>query len=270
MIGRTLALVALTQAFRAPSRRCQLRARRPATDGDELQRLREEIKELETSLAEDKRKAAPVVVETQPVPKKERTTGGAAIRDGKVQVDVVLSKLDADQLPSTVDAEAEKRKFAEVLRLENMQGEGLKHVDVMQARVVTLDADDDLIALLEGVQVDLKDEIDMTQFKGATDKLVEALSDVSQNSTGEWSEDDWQKVAEAVDDGDDGDDLFDEDDTIFGIDVQQALTPEVLGYKVNERFYSSLNDHWRDWCLVASERSALGVVLPGRVRTKCL
>ena len=58
---------------------------------------------------------------------------------------------------------------------------------------MTLDADDDLIALLEGVQVDLKDEIDMTQFKGATDKLVEALSDVSQNSTGEWSEDDWQK-----------------------------------------------------------------------------
>ena len=51
-------------------------------------------------------------------------------------------------------------------------------------------------------------------------------------------------------------------DTIFGIDVQQALTPEVLGYKVNERFYSSLNDHWRDWCLVASERSALGAVPP--------
>ena len=37
----------------------------------------------------------------------------------------------------------------------------------------------------------------MTQFKGATDKLVEALSDV-QNSTGEWSEDDWQRVAEAA------------------------------------------------------------------------
>ena len=53
-----------------------------------------------------------------------------------------------------------------MLNLEKMQGEGLKHVDVMQARVVTLDADDDLIALLEGVQVDLKDEIDMTQFKG--------------------------------------------------------------------------------------------------------
>ena len=70
-------------------------------------------------------------------------------------------------------------------------------------------------------------------------------------------------MAEAVDDGDDGEELFDqEDDTIFGIDVQQALTPEVLGYKVNERFYSSLNDHWRDWCLVASERSALGVVPP--------
>ena len=263
MMRRTLALLALAQAFQAPSRRCRIQARRRATDGDELARLREEIKELETSLAEDKRKAAPVVVETQPVPKKERTTGGAAIRDGKVQVDVVLSKLDADQLPSTVDAEAEKRKFAEVLRLENMQGEGLKHVDVMQARVVTLDADDDLIALLEGVQVDLKDEIDMTQFKGATDKLVEALSDVSQNNTsGEWSEDDWQRVAEAVDDGDDSDELFDEDDTIFGIDVQAALTPEVLGYKVNERFYSSLNDHWRDWCLVASERSALGVVPP--------
>ena len=263
MMRRTLALVALTQAFQAPSRRCRIQARRRATDGDELQRLREEIRELETSLAEDKRKAAPVVVETQPVPKKERTTGGAAIRDGKVQVDVVLSKLDTDQLPATVNAEEEKRKFAEVLRLENMQGEGLKHVDVMQARVVTLDADDDLIALLEGVQVDLKDEIDMTQFKGATDKLVEALSDVSQNSTGEWSEDDWQRVAEAVDDGDDGEELFDqEDDTIFGIDVQQALTPEVLGYKVNERFYSSLNDHWRDWCLVASERSALGAVPP--------
>ena len=259
---RTLALVALTQAFRAPSRRCRIQARRQATDGDELARLREEIKELETSLAEDKRKAAPVVVESKPVEKKERTTGGAAIRDGKVQVDVVLSKLDADQLPSTVDAEAEKRKFAEVLNLDKMTGEGLKHVDVMQARVVTLDADDDLIALLEGVQVDLKDEIDMTQFKGATDKLVEALSDVSQNSTGEWSEDDWQKVAEAVDDGDSEEELFEEDDTIFGIDVQQALTPEVLGYKVNERFYSSLNDHWRDWCLVASERSALGVVPP--------
>ncbi len=260
---RTLALVALTQAFQAPSRRCQLRARRHATDGDELARLREEIKELETSLAEDKKKAAPqVVVESKPEPKKERITGGAAIRDGKVQVETVLSKLDTDQLPSTVDAEAEKRKFAEVLNLEKMQGEGLKHVDVMQARVVTLDADDDLIALLEGVQVDLKDEIDMTQFKGATDKLVEALSDVSQNSTGEWSEDDWQRVAEAVDDGDESDELFDEDDTIFGIDVQQALTPEVLGYKVNERFYSSLNDHWRDWCLVASERSALGVVPP--------
>ena len=262
---RTLALVALTQAFQAPSRRCQLRARRQATDGDELARLREEIKELEDSLEKDKqeqRKAAPVAVEAKPVEKKERITGGAAIRDGKVQVDTVLSKLDTDQLPSTVDAEAEKRKFAEVLNLEKMQGEGLKHVDVMQARVVTLDADDDLIALLEGVQVDLKDEIDMTQFKGATDKLVEALSDVSQNSTGEWSEDDWQRVAEAVDDGDDSEELFDEDDTIFGIDVQQALTPEVLGYKVNERFYSSLNDHWRDWCLVASERSALGVVPP--------
>ena len=97
------------------------------------------------------------------------------------------------------DAEAEKRKFAEVLNLEKMQGEGLKHVDVMQARVVTLDADDDLIALLEGVQVDLKDEIDMTQFKGATDKLVEALSDVSQNSTGEWSEDEegWEPQSAA-------------------------------------------------------------------------
>ena len=262
---RTLALVALTQAFQAPSRRCQLRARRQATDGDELARLREEIRELEDALEKDKqeqRKAAPVAVEAKPVEKKERITGGAAIRDGKVQVDTVLSKLDTDQLPSTVDAEAEKRKFAEVLNLEKMQGEGLKHVDVMQARVVTLDADDDLIALLEGVQVDLKDEIDMTQFKGATDKLVEALSDVSQNSTGEWSEDDWQRVAEAVDDGDDSEELFDEDDTIFGIDVQQALTPEVLGYKVNERFYSSLNDHWRDWCLVASERSALGVVPP--------
>ena len=262
MLRRTLALVALTRAFQAPSRRCQLRARRRATDGDELARLREEIKELETSLAEDKAKAAPVVVDEKPVPKKERTTGGAAIRDGKVQVDVVLSKLDTAQLPSTVDAEAEKRKFAEVLNLDKMTGEGLKHVDVMQARVVTLDADDDLIALLEGVQVDLKDEIDVTQFKGATDKLVEALSDVSQNSTGEWSEDDWQKVAEAVDDGDSEEELFEEDDTIFGIDVQQALTPEVLGYKVNERFYSSLNDHWRDWCLVASERSALGVVPP--------
>jgi len=263
---RTLALVALTQAFQAPSRRCQLRARRQATDGDELARLREEIKELEDSLEKDKqeqRKAAPVAVEAKPEPKKERITGGAAIRDGKVQVETVLSKLDTDQLPSTVDAEAEKRKFAEVLNLEKMQGEGLKHVDVMQARVVTLDADDDLIALLEGVQVDLKDEIDMTQFKGATDKLVEALSDVSQNNTsGEWSEDDWQRDAEAVDDGDDSEELFDEDDTIFGIDVQQALTPEVLGYKVNERFYSSLNDHWRDWCLVASERSALGVVPP--------
>ena len=44
---RTLALVALTQAFQAPSRRCQLRARRQATDGDELARLREEIRELE-------------------------------------------------------------------------------------------------------------------------------------------------------------------------------------------------------------------------------
>ena len=263
---RTLALVALTQAFQAPSRRCQLRARRQATDGDELARLREEIKELEDSLEKDKqeqRKAAPVVVESKPVEKKERITGGAAIRDGKVQVDTVLSKLDTTQLPATCDAEAEKRKFAEVLNLEKMQGEGLKHVDVMQARVVTLDADDDLIALLEGVQVDLKDEIDMTQFKGATDKLVEALSDVSQNNTsGEWSEDDWQRVAEAVDDGDDSEELFDEDDTIFGIDVQQALTPEVLGYKVNERFYDSLNDHWRDWCLVASERSALGVVPP--------
>lgn len=263
---RTLALVALTQAFQAPSRRCQLRARRQATDGDELARLREEIRELEDALEKDKqeqRKAAPVAVEAKPVEKKERITGGAAIRDGKVQVDTVLSKLDTTQLPATCDAEEEKRKFAEVLNLEKMQGEGLKHVDVMQARVVTLDADDDLIALLEGVQVDLKDEIDMTQFKGATDKLVEALSDVSQNNTsGEWSEDDWQRVAEAVDDGDESDELFDEDDTIFGIDVQQALTPEVLGYKVNERFYSSLNDHWRDWCLVASERSALGVVPP--------
>ena len=260
-LRRTLALVALSQAFQSPTRRHNLRVRRRATDGDELARLREEIRELEDSLAADKA-AQPVVVESKPEPKKERITGGAAIRDGKVQVDVVLSKLDTAQLPATCDAEEEKRKFAEVLNLEKMQGEGLKHVDVMQARVVTLDADDDLIALLEGVQVDLKDEIDMTQFKGATDKLVEALSDVSQNSTGEWSEDDWQRVAEAVDDGDESDELFDEDDTIFGIDVQQALTPEVLGYKVNERFYSSLNDHWRDWCLVASERSALGVVPP--------
>ena len=64
----------------------------------------------------------------------------------------------------------------------------------------------------------------------------------------------WQRVAEAVDDGDESDEIFDEDDTIFGIGVQRALAPEVLGYKVNERFYSSLNDHWRDWCLVASER----------------
>ena len=265
MMRATLALLVGASALVPPTRRHKLRARRQATDGDELARLREEIKELEDSLEKDKqeqRKAAPVAVEAKPVEKKERITGGAAIRDGKVQVDTVLSKLDTDQLPSTVDAEAEKRKFAEVLNLEKMQGEGLKHVDVMQARVVTLDADDDLIALLEGVQVDLKDEIDMTQFKGATDKLVEALSDVSQNSTGEWSEDDWQRVAEAVDDGDDGEELFDEDDTIFGIDVQAALTPEVLGYKVNERFYSSLNDHWRDWCLVASERSALGVVPP--------
>jgi hypothetical protein len=263
MRGIPLALLVGASALVPPTRRHNLRARRRATDGDELARLREEIKELETSLAEDKKKAAPqVVAEAPPAPKKERITGGAAIRDGKVQIDVVLSKLDTDQLPSTCDAEAEKRKFAEVLNLEKMQGEGLKHVDVMQARVVTLDADDDLIALLEGVQVDLKDEIDMTQFKGATDKLVEALSDVSQNSTGEWSEDDWQRVAEAVDDGDDSDLEFDEDDTIFGIDVQAALTPEVLGYKVNERFYDSLNDHWRDWCLVASERSALGVVPP--------
>ena len=126
-------------------------------------------------------------------------------------------------------------------------------MDVMQARVVTLGADDDLIALLEGVQVDLKDEIDMTQFQGATDKLVEALSDVSQNNTSGGGPDDGSRVAEAVDDGE-SDELFDEDDTIFGIDVQQALTPEVLGYKVTKRFYSSLNDHWRDWCLVASER----------------
>ena len=78
---RTLALVALTQAFQAPSRRCQLRARRQATDGDELARLREEIKELEDSLEKDKqeqRKAAPVAVEAKPVEKKERITGGAS------------------------------------------------------------------------------------------------------------------------------------------------------------------------------------------------
>ena len=117
---RTLALVALTQAFQAPSRRCPLRARRQATDGDELARLREEIKELEDALEKDKqeqRKAAPVAVEAKPVEKKERITGGAAIRDGKVQVDTVLSKLDTTQLPATCDAEAEKRKFAEVLNL---------------------------------------------------------------------------------------------------------------------------------------------------------
>ena len=36
---RTLALVALTQAFRAPSRRCRIQARRQATDGDELARI---------------------------------------------------------------------------------------------------------------------------------------------------------------------------------------------------------------------------------------
>ena len=107
---RTLALVALTQAFQAPSRRCQLRVRRRATDGDELARLREGIKELEDSLEKDnqeQRKAAPVAVEAKPEPKKERITGGAAIRDGKVQVDTVLSKLDTAQLPATCDAEWE-------------------------------------------------------------------------------------------------------------------------------------------------------------------
>ena len=33
-----------------------------------------------------------------------------------------------------------------------------------------------------------------------------------------------RKVVEAVDDGDESEELFEEDDTIFGIDVQQALT----------------------------------------------
>merc|ERR1719393_574694 len=150
-----------------------------------------------------------------------------------------------------------------------MTGEGLKHIDVMQARVVTLDANEDLVALLEGVQVDLEDAVDLNQFKDATDKFVKALSDVFSTSDGtKWSEDDWQKVAEAVDDGtpevdDSLDELFEsEDDLIFGIDVRQALTPEVLGYRVNERFYASLNDHWRDWCAVASERSGLGGLAP--------
>ena len=96
MRGITLALLVGASALVPPTRRHKLRARRQATDGDELARLREEIKELEDSLEKDKpeqRKAAPVVVESKPEPKKERITGGAAIRDGKVQIDVVLSKL---------------------------------------------------------------------------------------------------------------------------------------------------------------------------------
>jgi hypothetical protein len=243
----------------------------PAAD-DELAKLRKEIKELEDSLEADKRKNPPVAVKEphkEPPKRTPRRQGGPAIKDGKVQVEVVLSKLDATQLPDGIDVESEKEKFAQVLNLDKMAGEGLKHTDVMQAWVVTLDANEDLVALLEGVQVDLEDAVDLNQFKDATDKFVKALSDVFATSDGtEWSEDDWQKVAEAVDDGtperdDSLGELFDaEDDLIFGIDVRQPLTPEVLGFRVNERFYASLNDHWRDWCAVASERSGLGGLAP--------
>lgn len=262
---RAVALLALTHALVPPRRRCAARVRRRAASEDELARLREEIADLESSLAEDKAKMPVVVVEAPP-PRAKPKQGGAAIRDGKVRVDVVLEKLDATQLPSDVDAESEKQKFARVLNLEAMTGEGLKHIDILEARVVTLDADEDLIALLEGVQVDLASEVDFSQFKGATDSLVAALSAVSQSNNGsEWSEADWQQVAEAVEEDQPSSmsQEFDEaEDLIFGIDVQSNLTPELLSYKVNERFYASLNDHWQDWCAVLTERSELGVAPP--------
>lgn len=266
MIPRALAVLALTHALVPPRRRCAARVRRRAASEDELARLREEIKDLESSLAEDKAKMPVVVVEPPPPRAKPKSQGGAAIRDGKVWVDVVLEKLDATQLPSDVDAESEKQKFARVLNLEAMTGEGLKHIDILEARVVTLDADEDLIALLEGVQVDLASEVDFSQFKGATDSLVAALSAVSQSNNGtEWSEEDWQQVAEAVEEDQPSSmsQEFDEaEDLIFGIDVQSNLTPELLSYKVNERFYASLNDHWQDWCAVLTERSDLGMAPP--------
>lgn len=266
MIPRALAVLALTHALVPPRRRCAARVRRRAASEDELARLREEIKDLESSLAEDKAKMPVVVVEPPPPRAKPKSQGGAAIRDGKVRVDVVLEKLDATQLPSDVDAESEKQKFARVLNLEAMTGEGLKHIDILEARVVTLDADEDLIALLEGVQVDLAGEVDFSQFKGATDSLVAALSAVSQSNNGtEWSEEDWQQVAEAVEEDQPSSmsQEFDEaEDLIFGIDVQSNLTPELLSYKVNERFYASLNDHWQDWCAVLTERSDLGMAPP--------
>jgi len=266
MIPRALAVLALTHALVPPRRRCAARVRRRAASEDELARLREEIKDLESSLAEDKAKMPVVVVEPPPPRAKPKSQGGAAIRDGKVWVDVVLEKLDATQLPSDVDAESEKQKFARVLNLEAMTGEGLKHIDILEARVVTLDADEDLIALLEGVQVDLAGEVDFSQFKGATDSLVAALSAVSQSNNGtEWSEEDWQQVAEAVEEDQPSSmsQEFDEaEDLIFGIDVQSNLTPELLSYKVNERFYASLNDHWQDWCAVLTERSDLGMAPP--------
>lgn len=266
MIPRALAVLALIHALVPPRRRCAARVRRRAASEDELARLREEIKDLESSLAEDKAKMPVVVVEPPPPRAKPKSQGGAAIRDGKVRVDVVLEKLDATQLPSDVDAESEKQKFARVLNLEAMTGEGLKHIDILEARVVTLDADEDLIALLEGVQVDLAGEVDFSQFKGATDSLVAALSAVSQSNNGtEWSEEDWQQVAEAVEEDQPSSmsQEFDEaEDLIFGIDVQSNLTPELLSYKVNERFYASLNDHWQDWCAVLTERSDLGMAPP--------
>ena len=244
-------------AFRAPLARRPLTARH-ATGEEDLARLREEIAELEKDL-QIKKPPPPV---DAPKPERRRPAGGAAIVDGRVRVDSVVAKLDAALLPAGVDADDEKSKFAEFCLFDAMTGEGLKHVELGGLRAVTVDGSEELILLLSGLEdVSPGDDVSVSELKAETDKFVATLSKYA----GEGDADAvWEKVGAAYEDdgsdgGDDGDDVVDGDgDEVFGIDLSDAatLTPQVLSYRVGERFAESAADHWRDWCAVATAREA--------------
>ena len=246
-------------AFRAPLARRPLTARH-ATGEEDLARLREEIAELEKDLQIKKPPPPPV---DAPKPERRRPAGGAAIVDGRVRVDSVVAKLDASLLPAGVDADDEKSKFAEFCLFDAMTGEGLKHVELGGLRAVTVDGSEELILLLSGLEdVSPGDDVSVSELKAETDKFVATLSKYA----GEGDADAvWEKVGAAYEDDDGGDggdgvdDVVDSDgDEVFGIDLSDAatLTPQVLSYRVGERFAESAADHWRDWCAVATAREA--------------
>ena len=242
-----------------------------AANEEELERMRAEIAELEADLSEGKREAAPAAAAA--AEPRKRVGGGAAIVDGKVRVASVLAKLDESLLPDGAAAESEKGRFGEFLLLERMTGEGLKHVEIGGLRAVSVDGSEELLLLLSGLEdVNPGDGIDVGEIKRETDKFVETLSKYAAENEGGSDEDVWEKVNAEWDAEDDegdadaaaaavveeflGSDGDGDGDVVFGIDLSDAatLTPQVLGYRVGERFGASVGDHWQDWCEVAAER----------------